>query len=356
MNQRNQTLELFKLFASIFVVFIHITLPGNFGTGMNCLARFAVPFFFAVSGYFCFQTREKRILKRAAHIFTLLVGISLLYFATEIFYILRGSGGSVSQALPELTKYLHELISLEHLSYFLLFSKPLFNSTLWFLAALFLVYLLLFAYTYISSAIKEPQAAIIYEPLYLISAVLLVFLFVFTHLDAILDGIEIPRYFYRNTLFTGLPCFVLGLFIRQHQDKLQTVFSIKRCVGFFLLGGLLSLAECFGFAAMEIYAGSVLMVLALLLLSVSHPHLTNSSRKERLIALAGKESTILYLLHPYLYYEIVRKNTESVPLFSLLLDEKRWLLFAAVILLCLMIGVIWCLLSGAVKALAARLR
>ena len=44
--QKNHTLELLKLFASYMVVFIHVSFTGKFGTMVDALARFAVPFFF----------------------------------------------------------------------------------------------------------------------------------------------------------------------------------------------------------------------------------------------------------------------------------------------------------------------
>lgn len=51
-RSRIQSLECFRLIASMLVVFIHCEGSGEFGSIMNCLARVAVPFFFIVSGYF----------------------------------------------------------------------------------------------------------------------------------------------------------------------------------------------------------------------------------------------------------------------------------------------------------------
>ena len=53
-NQKNLVLNVAKLIAAYMVVFIHVSFPGKFGTAMVCLARFAVPFFFIVSGYFSY--------------------------------------------------------------------------------------------------------------------------------------------------------------------------------------------------------------------------------------------------------------------------------------------------------------
>ena len=51
-TQRNTTLELMKLLASYAVVFIHVLFYGRFGIIVDAIARFAVPFFFLVSGFF----------------------------------------------------------------------------------------------------------------------------------------------------------------------------------------------------------------------------------------------------------------------------------------------------------------
>ena len=60
---KNNTLEIIKLFASYMVVLIHFYFRDGVGSLMDALARFAVPLFFVVSGfysYFClsFNTKE----------------------------------------------------------------------------------------------------------------------------------------------------------------------------------------------------------------------------------------------------------------------------------------------------------
>ena len=65
---RNRNLDVLKFVASIFVIFIHISFPGNFGVFVGALARFAVPAFFMVSGYFSYKAIQdndyKKILQR----------------------------------------------------------------------------------------------------------------------------------------------------------------------------------------------------------------------------------------------------------------------------------------------------
>lgn len=52
MRKRNKYIDAAKALACIFVVLIHCMFPGKIGLVFRALARFAVPLFFAVSGYF----------------------------------------------------------------------------------------------------------------------------------------------------------------------------------------------------------------------------------------------------------------------------------------------------------------
>jgi surface polysaccharide O-acyltransferase-like enzyme len=52
---KNNTLNFIKTIACAMVVFIHIKFPYEYGYYVNTLARFGVPFFFMISGYFSFK-------------------------------------------------------------------------------------------------------------------------------------------------------------------------------------------------------------------------------------------------------------------------------------------------------------
>ena len=55
---RNKSLDAGKAMAAFGVVFIHVSFPGQTGQIIKALARSAVPFFFMVSGYFCYYNRR----------------------------------------------------------------------------------------------------------------------------------------------------------------------------------------------------------------------------------------------------------------------------------------------------------
>ena len=71
---RNKSLDAVKAIAACLVVCIHVSFPGQAGQLVKVLARCAVPFFFMVSGYFCYYQNcnaSKRILSKILHIMKL---------------------------------------------------------------------------------------------------------------------------------------------------------------------------------------------------------------------------------------------------------------------------------------------
>lgn len=57
----NNAINILKGIACILVVWMHCEFPGVFGDYVQCIGRFSVPFFFAVSGYFCFYEDRMRL-------------------------------------------------------------------------------------------------------------------------------------------------------------------------------------------------------------------------------------------------------------------------------------------------------
>jgi hypothetical protein len=64
-KQYNYCLDCLKGIACIFVVFMHCEFPGMLGTAVQAISRFCVPFFFMVSGYFCFRPLERNVVRIA---------------------------------------------------------------------------------------------------------------------------------------------------------------------------------------------------------------------------------------------------------------------------------------------------
>lgn len=89
---RNQSIECARMVASFFVVFIHCSFPGMLGEYINCIGRFAVPMFLVISGYFCYQASDKKILAQAKDLLKLYLTAAILYLSWNLFKTEWGVG------------------------------------------------------------------------------------------------------------------------------------------------------------------------------------------------------------------------------------------------------------------------
>ena len=62
---RNRSIDALRAIACAFVLFVHCPFPGVFGVLVSALARFAVPFFLMVSGYYCWRNTDGAMLAAA---------------------------------------------------------------------------------------------------------------------------------------------------------------------------------------------------------------------------------------------------------------------------------------------------
>ena len=145
MKQYNYCLDFLKGIACIFVVFMHCEFPGLMGTAVQAIGRFSVPFFFMVSGYFCFRpslqqtaiqtgANEKDnwgiIRKKVMHIARITLYASLFYLAYVLLLQLLFHNQSFS-------------ISGKQLFNWVVFNTPrIIAGQYWFLFALLYAYIL----------------------------------------------------------------------------------------------------------------------------------------------------------------------------------------------------------------------
>lgn len=133
--KRNQTMELCKFIASFFVVFIHAPFPGKLGGLVDCLARFAVPMFFMISGYFNYQATSRQVLRRLKHILALFL-IGALFRQFCICLSIELNGGSTIAHLLTVIPESDEIMRL------LILQIPPYTGHLWYLCAMMVCYLI----------------------------------------------------------------------------------------------------------------------------------------------------------------------------------------------------------------------
>lgn len=283
-QQRNQAIECCRLAAAIAVVFIHVRFPGQLGALINCLSRFSVPFFLVVSGYFSYGLQKEGLKKRIWAILKLNIVATALYcfWRGYVAYALQGTA-----FLP----WLQETLSVTALAKWFVLSLNPFGGHLWYLSAMLVCYLVLYVYV----CWMKNQ----YRPLYLFGCVMLaVHIILESYTRALYLYVEL--FLYRNALLMGLSLVPLGIFIREHQDRLREIFGLtsKKLVWLILLGMALSILEWLGTDIAELYAGTILEVFALMLLLANVPILvSNDSLAGRMIARFGGISTFVYITH-----------------------------------------------------------
>lgn len=278
-SQRNLSLECCKLIASFFVVFLHVPFPGTFGGLVSCLSRFGVPLFFAISGWFSYQTEPARLAKRFRHILLLELAGSAVYLCWNCLQHVSG-GGSAGEYL----RYI--LPTGQTLAGWLVLNVNPFSGHLWYLSAAALCYGVLWLWRRLGIRTSRP--------LYLAGICLMAAHFAMAEFSRFL-GLSVPFQVYRSGLFFGLPMFTMGLFLREFREELLRRLTKKRLV-LLLLGGIgLSLLEWQHFGGYDMHIGTIITVIALMLLTAACPQVPRWLEKPA--SVFGRLSTTIYLLH-----------------------------------------------------------
>jgi len=329
--KRNQSMECAKLIASLFVVFIHVEFPGEFGAAVVSLARFAVPVFFAISGYFSYQVGYKKMPKRILH-------IGKIYIAAVFASFLCGSIVTLYQG-NNLFGYMWGFIpGTENLAKLFLLSESFFPGTMhaWYLLSIGECYFIMYFYTRFFND-KEIR----YQPLYC-SSICLLLLHLLMGEMAPAAGIYLPNTLYRNALFFGLPTFSLGIFAHEYQEALLSAFAVstQKLVCTFFFGVLLILIQWKGVGVGELPPGAVICAISLLLYLVTNPCVsTKTTLGKWIISNLGLLSTVVYVVHPPLigiYETFFQQSLTSV--FS---SFEPWLRPVLIAFLSALLGIGW---------------
>ena len=277
-------LNLIKIIAAFFVVTIHVHFPGDFGLAVIDIARFAVPFFFMVSGFFGYCLDKNRsvekIKKRIKNIIFMFLSISVVYIVYKIVVAVLFYSNSPADVLEE-------LFSAEAIVNFIFFNEPSVSVFLWYLPALI--------YTYVVFLVFEKNR--LTQKMYF----LIPFLFIAG--VAFREIIEIPSdlpaffrnsFLFRNYLFVGVPFFLFGHYIKSNEDKIKKEFSYLSLIFIMLAGFAESVIAGNMHLQKNVYLGTFTAVFAIFVLAIKAEDRLNVKK----ISVAGsKYSMYIYLLH-----------------------------------------------------------
>lgn len=267
---RYRMMDCLKGISCLAVILIHYNFPCNLGLWIRTASKFAVPYFFFVSGFFMTGSdgilhREKTVSK-IRHIIALIIGAGLFY---ALFFC-------VWQPMMyddfSLSQYRKEHLTWIAILKFFVSNKMIAYDHLWFLFALLYCYLILIPFD------KKKCGKWLILP----AGILMICFLVLSEWNTVL-GIHSSfsildsedRIFLSNTfLFRALPFVLLGMGLRQYEDILRDLLkNIKPWVYilFIVIGTATAIIERFLFKESQFYAGSYIVLISLCLLSIAQP-------------------------------------------------------------------------------------
>ena len=310
-DNRNRTLDVLKLFASYMVVFIHVMFYGKIGVAVDALARFAVPLFFVVSGFYSYEISLKQIKKRVAHTLQLIAFAAAVYILWNVLQLL------IEQDTQGLVQYLNSYLSIKNLLKLLVFNIPLFTVHLWYLFALLYVYVFYYFAVFFS----------IRKRLVFSMSILLLVLHVLLGEGLSIFKIVIPIPLVRNFALMGIPFFGLGLLTNTYKQKLCNTPNYM--INIFLMVGILeTVFSRYFFGKNELYIGSLFVLLACIVTFIKFPNIEYPSA---LISLTSC-STYIYIFHP-LISKLINK---LYPIINISFDSSVFLQMIHPILVCVL--------------------
>lgn len=278
---KNHFLNYERLIAAYLVVCIHCVFPGEFGRIMECIARFAVPFFFMVSGYFCLYSEESnqavKIKGKIVRTLKLILFANIIYLAWNIFRMFI-----TGNDLSGIKDYISQVFEMKNWFSIIVFNQTTISTHLWFLQALLYCYVVM----YIVTKYKK------YLFSYIISGILLVTHFIISY------GFEIEGYYIRNAWLIGIPFFVMGYLLHQHNDKVRRIQS-KLMIATIIVGIAISLMEDRLVGTKLVYMGTVIVALSYFSLAIKY----ETTFKENFFTRLGERCSVnIYIYHPMFIY------------------------------------------------------
>ncbi len=262
----------------MMVVSIHVKFPGYFGQSVQAVARFAVPFFFMVSGYYYFHEDCKVVGwggKKIVHILKVCLGAYVFYLCVAILQnIFLGDAIEFN-------------FSLSHIARVVLFTVPSnVPQQLWFLIALLEVYVV-WLFIDLLNARKTAYFMAVAMFLAMISLAQGVWF---------VKGYKIGPNYYRNGIVEGFAFFTLGYYL--HDKEARLMLSNKVLITVIIISALLSIVEGFLCGCVfGVHLCTYSFVTCLFIYAMK-----NSQRHSGLIQKMGKQySMYVYILHIFVW-------------------------------------------------------
>ena len=286
-KKRNEALNVLEGVACICVVMLHCSFPGDVGRILYGVSRFAVPLFFAVSGYFVYSEEWAKVRRtlpdKGKHIAVLFLGTEILYF---IWHILRPF--LIHGKFMGAAEWLAAEFTTKNILDFIIFQKTLIGDVSWFLVALLMCYLVTFP---IAKYNIWKKCTLLIIPLLCINVLL-------GELGA-LTKVKIQWYWCSNFWLLGFPCYALGFWLRIYEEKIRKLLTPGRSFAVILATGVASVAERAATGENQLYFSNIPFMLCCFVFCLNCPELPAKSRILKIFGRLGEKYSFgIYILHP----------------------------------------------------------
>lgn len=285
-KERNESFDCIRLIAFIGVIFLHLNVTIDMATNetmgsINAVVRFAVPYFFAITGFFLCNA-EPYAMGRGFRKEVVFVACSVAAYLIASYYGFwqwQGVGTSAPASLFFESDWVPD---------FLKWNSFGFAYHLWFLFALLYGYVILILW----KSCRLPN--IIFVLLGMAMMAYRMYLFEF---GGVVDSLADPA---SSFVFLGFPSLAFGMLlslVSKWLSKIPAPISLVVVV----LGAWASIQEALEYGLQEIYVGSLIVVLGLFALCLRCPHPFSRIpvlRQVKILAkFGGMPAGIAYVVH-----------------------------------------------------------
>lgn len=296
---RNHTIDLIKLVAALFVICIHTKTTsaidhferGSFSFIVDNVARFAVPFFFAASGFLINFSNSKKVLTRLISIVVVCTVWSFIFIYIRSSNNLEYPAFSFSNN-PETNSHLNTIYKILFYGY---------ERHLWFFPAYVIA-------VGIILSLKRNHVTLIFLAIifYILGISGQQFKFIYPeHTNLLLEPTQDwlqKTYFTRSGMFFAFPCMAIGYITRQYIQRFRqipTYIVSLAVVALFTLQYFECMAVMtkFNASTADYYISTLPLTISILILSIKL-HIEKPWIKN-----AGKLAGGVYVIHPlFMYY------------------------------------------------------
>lgn len=309
-TERIPAIDTIKFIAAVAVIIIHFAPEGAIGQVLQVISRFAVPYFFMVSGYFA-ATKDKAAISQTLQKLVCVTVIASVFYLVYAIY---------KNGLQEI----YSEFSGANLLKLVMFNAPqIVSAHLWYMYAAIYCYLIYKIYLKIDSTRLDLPVGMFLIILHLILVEILPIV-----------GVTIFRDNHplvRNVWLMGFPFFLIGKCIYLHKEQLHNPRVVRvtySCLAIGILTAYLTGAYNFVFN-LELYVSSVLISISVFVLAVLHPNIGKNTILEKL---GRNESMWMYLLHPAIGNLFISGITNS---------RTSWMVFGAIVIITIVCSIIF---------------